>query len=153
MKIRLIWAGKTKNPNLASVCEDFANRSRHFLGLDIIEVKEPRLRDPKKRIETEGERILARIDGSDFVVGLDPEGPSYTSKGFARFIDRHMTHNPRDLVFVVGGPSGMSGAIKKRADALWSLSPLTYSHDLARAILLEQIYRALTIIRNTPYAR
>ena len=153
MKLRILWLGITKNSNLAAVCEDFAVRSNHFVGTKITELKELRVKDEKKRIELEGERLLSAIDNSDFVVALDPLGRAYTSVEFAGFLEKHMTENPRDLIFVVGGHAGLSDSVKKRANRLWSLSPLTYSHDLARTVLLEQIYRALTIIRHFPYAR
>ena len=153
MKLRILWLGKTGNSDLATVCEDFAARSNHFVGTEITELKELRIKEEQKRVELEGERLLSAIDNSAFVVALDPLGRAYTSGEFAGFLEKHMTENPRDLVFVVGGHAGLSDSVKKRANLLWSLSPLTYSHDLARTVLLEQIYRALTIIRNLPYAR
>ena len=75
------------------------------------------------------------------------------SEKFAGFLRKHINENPRDMVFIVGGHAGLSAPVRERANLLWSLSPLTYSHDLARAVLTEQIYRALTIINNHPYAR
>ena len=153
MKLRILWLGKTGNSDLATVCEDFAARSNHFVGTEITELKELRIKEEQKRVELEGERLLSAIDNSAFVVALDPLGRAYTSGEFAGFLEKHMTENPRDLVFVVGGHAGLSDSVKKRANLLWSLSALTYSHDLARTVLLEQIYRALTIIRNLPYAR
>lgn len=153
MKLRILWLGKTKNSDLATVCKDFAARSNHFISTEITELKELRVKEEKKRVELEGERLLSAIDSSAFVVALDPLGRAYTSDEFAGFLEKHMTENPRDLVFVVGGHAGLSDSVRKRANLLWSLSPLTYSHDLARTVLLEQIYRALTIIRNLPYAR
>ena len=153
MKLRILWLGKTRNSNLASVCKDFASRSGHFVGTEITELREPRVKAERKRVELEGERLLSAIDRSAFVVALDPLGHSYTSEEFAGFLEKQMTENPRDLIFVVGGHAGLADSCKKRANLLWSVSPLTYSHDLARAVLLEQIYRALTIIRNLPYAR
>ena len=153
MKLRILWLGKTGNSDLATVCEDFAARSNHFVGTEITELKELRIKEEQKKVELEGERLLSAIDNSAFVVALDPLGRAYTSGEFAGFLEKHMTENPRDLVFVVGGHAGLSDSVKKRANLLWSLSPLTYSHDLARTVLLEQIYRALTIIRNLPYAR
>ncbi len=153
MKLKVLWLGKTKNSRLASVCKEFAARSDHFVGTEITELKEPRVNDERKRIELEAERLLSAIDPSAFVVALDPLGRSLTSHAFARFLEKHMTENPRDLIFVVGGHAGLSDLVKQRANLCWSLSDLTYSHDLARAVLLEQIYRALTIIRNLPYAR
>jgi len=151
MKLRVVWIGKNKS--MADVCGDFGQRIRHFIPLDVIENKAPRDANEKKRIEAEGEKILASVGRTDFVVALDPAGQSYSSRTFSEFLDRHMSENPRDIVFVVGGFGGLSVGVKERADLLWSLSGLTFSHDLARAVLLEQVYRALSIINHHPYAR
>ncbi len=153
MKLKILWLGKTKNSDLASLCKEFATRSHHFVSTEIVELKQPHVKDEKKRVELEGERLLAALDDSYFVVALDPLGRTYTSEKFAGFLGKHINENPRDMVFIVGGHVGLSDAVRERANLLWSLSPLTYSHDLARAVLTEQIYRALTIIHNHPYAR
>lgn len=153
MKLRVIWTGKTRNPPLAALSDDYARRIRHLLPLDLVELKEPRTEHDAQRISEESARILARIDATDFVVALDDGGEPRTSEQMARLVEAHMTGGRRDLVFVVGGPAGMSEDLRQRADLRLSLSRLTFSHDLARTILLEQIYRALTIIRNLPYAR
>ena len=153
MKLRVVCIGKNKSKNLAEVCGDFAQRIRHVIPLDVIEIKDPRIANEKKRIEAEGEKIMTSVSRTDFVVALDPAGRSHSSKTFSEFLDRHMNQNPRDVVFVVGGYGGLSDEVKKRADLLWSLSELTFSHDLARAVLLEQLYRALSIIHHHPYAR
>ena len=153
MKLRVIWAGRTRNPNLAAVSDDYVGRIRRFVGLEVVELKEPRTADDRKRIAAEGERILARLGGSDYVVALDAGGQSRTSGEMARLVERYMKEGLRDLVFVVGGPAGLSPALRERSNLLLSLSRLTFSHDLARTVLLEQIYRALTIVRNLPYAR
>jgi len=135
MKLRVVWIGKTKDPSMAKLCSDYTARIRHFLPIEIAEVKQP------------------RFDPSDRLVALDPRGKSWTSEGFAKFLQQHMTSDPRRLTFIIGDYEGLSETMKKRADVLWSLSPLTFTHDLTRVLLLEQIYRALTIIKNLPYAR
>ena len=139
MKLRVIWVGKTKNPHVAELCEDYAERIKHFLPLEIADVKEAKL--------------IAALDASDRVVVLDPKGTPWTSDQFSKFIQKHMTSDPRRLTFVIGDYAGLPAGIKKRADVLWSLSPLTFTHDLTRVLLLEQIYRALSIIHNFPYAK
>ena len=93
------------------------------------------------------------LDASDRVVILDPKGKSWTSDQLAKFIQQHMTSDPRRLTFVIGDYAGLPADIKKRADVQWSLSSLTLTHELARVLLLEQLYRALSIIHNFPYAR
>jgi 23S rRNA (pseudouridine1915-N3)-methyltransferase len=139
MKLRVIWVGKTKNPHVAKLCADYAERIKHFLPLEIADVKEAKLN--------------AALDGSDRVVVLDPKGTPWTSDQFAKFIQKHMTSDPRRLTFVIGDYAGLPPNVKKRADVQWSLSPLTFTHDLTRVLLLEQIYRALSIIQNFPYAK
>jgi len=139
VKLRVVWVGKTKNPQLAELCGDYAARIKHFLPLEIAEVKEGKL--------------LASLDDSDRVVALDPKGKPWTSELFAKFIQQHMTSDPRRLTFVIGDYAGLPTEVKKRADAQWSLSPLTFTHDLTRVLLLEQIYRALSIIHNFPYSK
>jgi 23S rRNA (pseudouridine1915-N3)-methyltransferase len=139
MKLRVLWVGKTRNPPLAALCEDYAHRIRHFLPLEIAEVKET--------------RILATINDSDRVLVLDPAGKAWTSGQFAQFLQRHMSTDPRRLTFVVGDYGGLPPEVKKRADVVWSLSPLTFTHEIARVLLLEQVYRALSIIHNFPYSK
>jgi len=135
MKLRVVWIGKTKDPSMAKLCSDYTARIKHFLPIEIAEVKQP------------------KFDVSDRLVALDPRGKSWTSEGFAKFLQQHMTSDPRRLTFIIGDYEGLSETVKERADVLWSLSPLTFTHDLTRVLLLEQIYRALTIIKNLPYAR
>ena len=135
MKLRVAWIGKTKDPSMAKLCAEYAARIRHFLPLEIAEAKE------------------LTAETSDRVVALDPKGKSWTSEAFAKFLEQHMTSDSRRLVFMIGDHAGLPEGLKKQADVLWSLSPLTFTHDLTRVLLLEQIYRALTIIRGLPYAR
>ncbi len=139
MKLRIVWVGKTKNPQLAQLCDDYIGRIKHFLPLEIAQVKETNL--------------LASLDSSDRVVVLDPTGKTWTSDQFAKFIQQHMTSDSRRLSFIIGDYAGLPQDVKKRADVQWSLSPLTFTHDLTRVLLLEQIYRALSIIHNFPYSK
>lgn len=152
MKLRVAWVGKTKNPNLSELAGDYIARIQHFLGLEIVEVKEPK-GDPNKRIDSEGEKLLHKLDSLDRVVILDPKGRAYTSEQLAAFVRKHLAEDPRRLTFVIGGFSGLSETVKRRADAQLSLSPMTFTHDLTRVVLLEQIYRALSIIHNLPYSK
>lgn len=152
MKFRAVWIGKTKSTPLSEVSLDYISRIRHFLPLEITEVQEPK-GDGARRIEAEGEKLLAALTSSDRVIVLDPKGKAWSSGEFAKFAGKHMSEDPRNLTFVIGGYAGMSEAVKSRADLLWSLSPLTFTHDLSRVILLEQLYRALSIIHNLPYSK
>ena len=135
MKLRVVWIGKTKDPSMAKLCAEYATRIKHFLPLEIAELKQ------------------LKVDRSDRLVALDPKGKAWTSEGFAGFMQQHMTSDPRRLTFLIGDYEGLPESVKAQADVLWSLSPLTFTHDLTRVLLLEQIYRALTIINKLPYAR
>ena len=140
MKLRIVWVGKTRNPQIAKLCTEYISRIEHFLPLNIAEVKET-------------QKILAKLDDSDRVVALDPKGNTWTSEQLAQFVQGHMNSDARRLTFVIGDYDGLTEPVKRRADIHWSLSPLTLTHDLSRVVLLEQLYRALTIIRNLPYSR
>jgi 23S rRNA (pseudouridine1915-N3)-methyltransferase len=94
-----------------------------------------------------------KLDASDRIVALDPKGKAWTSEAFAKFIQQHMVSDSRRLTFVIGDYAGLPDSVKRQADVLWSLSPLTFTHDLTRVLLLEQIYRALAIINNIPYSK
>ena len=152
MKLRVLWIGKTKDGNLTRLIDDYAARIGRFLPLEIVEAKEPRVEEAK-RVAAEGEKILGSIDASDRVVILDPGGKRFSTDQFAQLVAKHMREDPRRLSFVIGGFSGLSEPLKKRADVVWSLSPLTFTHDLCRVLVLEQIYRALAIIHNHPYSK
>src|SRR3989442_1511559 len=106
MKLRVVWVGKTKDPQLAKLCADYIGRIQHFLPLEITDVKQAKL--------------LAALDGGDRVVVLDPKGKSWTSDQFAKFIQQHMTSDPRRLTFVIGDYGGLPPDVRKRADVQWS---------------------------------
>ena len=148
MKLRVLWVGKTKNPQIAKLCAEYASRIEHFLPLNIVEVKEP-----EGGMRAEAEKIESALGDSDRVVVLDPKGKVWTSEQLAKFIQQHMTSDSRRLTFVIGGYEGLADSVRSRADVQWSLSPLTFTHDLTRVLLLEQLYRALSIIHNLPYSR
>src|SRR5215470_11773333 len=99
MKLRIVWAGKTKNPHLAKLCDDYATRIKHFLPLEIAEVKE--------------QKIPSVLDAADRVVVLDPNGQTWTSEQFAKFIGKHMTSDPRKLTFIIGDYDGLPSDMKK----------------------------------------
>jgi len=152
MKLRVLWIGKTRDAHLNSLINDYIARIRRFLPIELAETKEARV-DESKRLRAEGEKLLSSIDSTDRVVLLDPAGKTWTSPQFAQFIGKHMREDARRLTFVIGGFSGVSDDVTRRADVRWSLTPLTFTHDLCRVLVLEQLYRALTIIHNHPYSK
>src|SRR5262245_49032274 len=120
MKLCVVWVGKTRNSQLAKLCEDYIGRIRHFLPLEIAEVREGKLG--------------SALEKSDRVILLDAKGKPWTSDQFADFVQKHMASDPRRLTFVIGDYDGVPADVKKRADVHWSLSPLTFTHDLARVL-------------------
>jgi len=153
MKLRVVWLGKTRNPNLAALARDFESRIGHSLPIEITELKDVKTGDGERRIEDEGVKLLGALDGSDRVILLDSNGRLWNSTQLAGFLGKHLSEDQRRLTFVIGGYGGTSEAVRKRADRLWSLSPLTFTHDMSRVIVLEQIYRALAILNNHPYSK
>ena len=152
MKITLLWVGKTRNAHLKSLIEDYLKRLQHFCELSLREVQPTRSEIAKGRLaELEGEKLLARVDASDYVVLLDATGKSFTTEMFATWLCRHRDQSTRNLVFVIGGHEGLSESVRRRADSCLSLSPLTFTHEMARCLLLEQIYRAFNVIQRFPY--
>jgi 23S rRNA (pseudouridine1915-N3)-methyltransferase len=153
MKVRVVWIGKTKDSNLGALVNDFLARIRRYLPIEVTELRDSKTTDDRRRQEEEGEKILATLDSSDRVVLLDVGGEMWSSKQFAAFLGKHLRGEPRRLTFVIGGYSGIAESVKNRADKVWSLSPMTFTHEMARVLTLEQIYRALATLNNHPYSK
>ncbi|MBV9215122.1 MAG: 23S rRNA (pseudouridine(1915)-N(3))-methyltransferase RlmH [Acidobacteria bacterium] len=146
MKLQLIWVGKTRNQNWLALQEEYAKRLRHFVSFDIVEV-----RDGDREIE--GKRILDKLNQSSFVCLLDAAGKAMDSPGFAGQFEKWQNAGMKEISFIIGGADGVSAEVRERADAVLSLSFLTFTHEMARVVMLEQIYRAYTIIKGYPYQK
>jgi 23S rRNA (pseudouridine1915-N3)-methyltransferase len=154
MRIRIFWEGKTKDANLRALVADYAKRIAQFTEIlieELPEARKARSRSAKKASPVET-RMLEKTAGSTRVF-LDPEGAEWTSKEFALWLGDQGVHGTREIVFVVGPADGLSPAFRGHANVLFSLSRMTLTHDWTRAMLLEQIYRAFTVLRGYPYAR
>lgn len=154
MNIELIVVGKTDSKEVDALVSMYSKRLSHYIRFGITYL--PDLRNTKNLSEAqqksgEGEMILAALQPSDCVVLLDEGGKEFRSVAFAEWIERKMASGLRRLVFIIGGPYGFSEAVYGRADAKISLSQMTFSHQIVRAIFAEQLYRAFTIIRHEPY--
>jgi len=145
MKIRILWPGKTKKNYYRSAIEDYAGRIRKFVPLEIIEVREQRLKDDQqaKRIRLEGKQLAVKRQSSTTVV-LDHSGKMLTSEEFSQWMEKVAG----DVDFILGGPAGIDTT---QVSLRLSFGRITLPHELARVVLLEQIYRALTIQRRYPY--
>jgi len=154
MKLRLICVGRLSAGYLRDGVADFSTRVQRYLPLEIVELKEEKsggkLRPEQIRTK-EGERILQRISPQDWVIALDEHGTLRDSVKLARVLERHMLDGTPSITAVIGGAYGLSREVLQRAELKLSLSPLTFTHQMARMIWLEQLYRSLTIIRKEPY--
>lgn len=153
MKTLLILIGKTTDKNIAAGIADYTERISHYMPFDIItipELKNTKSLTQEQQKEKEGELIMKQIQTSDTVVLLDEHGREYRSVEFAKWMQMKQQASRR-LILVIGGPYGFSEAVYKRADEKVSLSKMTFSHQMVRLILTEQIYRACTIIKGEPY--
>lgn len=151
MKLRLLCVGRMSESYLKEGVEDFTGRIGRYLPLSTVELKEEKGGDPRRLREREGERLLERIPPQSFVIVLDERGKTFSSEEVSGLLGRHMVQGTGEIVLVLGGPYGLDEAVRERGDLLLSLSPMTFTHQMARLILLEQIYRGLTILRNEPY--
>lgn len=154
MRLGLYCIGRISEPWLRAGIDDYAGRIRRYLPLAEQELKEEKGgRKPDVRLirEQEGQRLLARLPERSFVIVLDEAGRQMASEGLADLLGRHMLEGTGELAWVIGGAYGLSEDLKRRAAMLLSLSPLTLTHQMARLLLFEQIYRGLTILRNEPY--
>lgn len=154
MKISLLYIGKTDKAYLKEGIKIFSDRLVHYVPFSIVEI--PDIKNTKKMSEDqqkqkEGELILQKIAANDELLLLDDKGKHRSSMDFSNFINNKMIMGGRNIVFVIGGPYGFSDAVYQRANGKISLSKMTFSHQMVRLIFLEQLYRAMTIIRGEPY--
>lgn len=154
MKIALIAVGKTSTPYIREGIEAFIARINRYVGFEtevIPDLKTTRGLTPDEQKRREGELILKAMKPGDRVVLLDERGRTLTSVKFAAEIERNMSAGLKRLVYVVGGPYGFSEAVYQRADAMMQLSAMTFTHEMVRLFFVEQVYRAMTILRGEPY--
>lgn len=155
MKLKILWPGHTKNQDIKKIQLDFLKRINHMIKCELIETKEARGIDEKneekiKKIEAEG---LEKHFGNDYIICLSDRGKEMNSVDFARFLEKLTFQAARTVTFVMGGFLGLEKGVVKRADYLLSLSQMTFSHELSRLVLLEQIYRSLTLLKGKHYAK
>jgi len=154
MKINLLTVGKTTDQQMIKLQDEYQNRLKFYIPFEstvIPELKNTKKLSAAEQREKEADLILKQIENSDDVILLDDKGKQYTSIGFSEFLQKKMNAGNKRTVFVVGGPYGFSQRVYDRANGLLSLSTMTFSHQMVRLIFLEQLYRAMTIIKGEPY--
>lgn len=153
MKVRLLVIGTRPDDWVRDAVELYLSRMPAHLKPELVEIPLS-LRssggDPAVAKTKEGQRILHRLKPGDFVVTLDERGRGWSSVELAREVERWQNHHPV-VTLVIGGPEGLAEEVSKRANQTWSLSALTFPHGLARVIVIEQLYRAWTILQGHPY--
>ena len=154
MKVNLLLVGKTVNKHFVELIEDYASRVKHYIGFEINII--PELKNTKnlsidQQKQQEGELIQRQLLPSDSVVLLDEHGKELGSVDFSKYLEQKMQTTNKRLVFVVGGPYGFSPDVYNRANDKLSLSRMTFSHQMVRLIFVEQLYRAMTIMRGEQY--
>ena len=154
MKVALILVGKTVNKHFVELIDEYAGRVKHYIGFDIITI--PELKNTKslsvdQQKQQEGELILKQLQAGDHVVLLDEHGKEFRSVEFSSYMEQKMQTVNKRLVFVIGGPYGFSPDVYGKANEKISLSKMTFSHQMVRLIFVEQLYRAMTIMRGEPY--
>ena len=150
MKFRFVWVGKTRNKNYLALQDEYLQRLSHFVKCETVEIRDSAHHDGK---ETEGKLILEKLNQTPFVCLLDVTGRKISSPELAKEIEKWQNAGTKEISFVIGGADGVSTEVAQRADLVLSLSFLTFTHEMARVVMLEQLYRAHTIIKGFPYQK
>ena len=153
MKMKCIGIGKTVGAYALEKVQIYVKRIQHFIPFEWVELKEFKhhKNNSKTTLQAEEELILKYVSDRDALILFDEKGKQMNSKVFAQFIDKHSMIHGGNLVFCLGGAYGFSDSLRKRANGMVSLSPMTFPHQLARVVALEQLYRACTINNHHPY--
>jgi 23S rRNA (pseudouridine1915-N3)-methyltransferase len=154
MIIKLIAIGKTDHKAIISLIEEYSKRLNFYLRFEfevIPDLKNSKSLSEVLQKEKEGELILKNIGTSDELILLDERGKSYSSMEFSDYLQKKMNSGLKQLIFVIGGPYGFSDEVYARANGKLSISKMTFSHQMIRPFFIEQLYRAMTILRNEPY--
>jgi 23S rRNA (pseudouridine1915-N3)-methyltransferase len=154
MQLRIISVGKTDSKAIQQLTEDYQYRLKHYIKCEWVVI--PDIKNSKnltfaQQKQKEGQEILSKIQASDVIVLLDEKGKQYSSVQFADWLQKKMNQGIKQLVLVIGGPYGFSEEVYERANQKISLSAMTFSHQMVRLFLTEQLYRAMTILRNENY--
>ena len=154
MKIVLLFVGKTDAGIWNAALDEYSSRLKHYIpfGIEVIpDIKNVKNMTEQQQKEQEGLSIIKSLQVGDYCVLLDERGKEYSSKQFASYIDKKMQTVPKRIVFVIGGPYGFSDDVYSKATERISLSKMTFSHQMIRPVFVEQLYRAMTILRGEPY--
>jgi len=150
MKFRFVWIGKTRDAHIRALVDEYLKRLSRFVKYEITELRESAAHEGNRE---EGKRILAALREDAFVILLDVAGREWSSRELSAEIERWQQQSHKEIAFIIGGQNGVSEDVAGRANYRWSLSRLTLTHEMARVVLTEQLYRAYTIIHGLPYQK
>ena len=154
MTIKLLVIGKTDNKQLQQLIDDYTKRLGFYVGFDleiIPDLKKVKNLSEDQQKQKEGELILNKLKPTDVLILLDENGKQFDSVGFSDYLQKHMNSGAKQIFFVIGGPYGFSPEVYAKAQGKISLSKMTFSHQMVRLFVIEQLYRGFTILRNEPY--
>lgn len=154
MKIKIIALGKIKEKFLKDGIDEFMKRLRPYIPVEIIELQPVEIKDGNlvsKALDEEAEKILAQVKKESYIITLEINGKQLSSEDFAEKIDEISKSGVSELIFIIGSSCGLSQEVSKRADYKLSISKMTFLHQFARLLLVEQIYRAFKILKNETY--
>jgi 23S rRNA (pseudouridine1915-N3)-methyltransferase len=153
MRLRVVWTGKTRDAHLRALTDEYLKRISHFVRCEVTELRESSGSGKKVGIARDSQRISDGLREGAVSVLLDPQGAEWSSEQLAQEIQRWQDTGTKEVTFIVGGPNGVAPELSGRVSKHWSLSRLTLTHEMARVVLLEQLYRAYTIIHGLPYQK
>ncbi|MDD4352101.1 MAG: 23S rRNA (pseudouridine(1915)-N(3))-methyltransferase RlmH [Candidatus Gracilibacteria bacterium] len=151
LKITILQIGKTKTSYLTEGEEEFKKRLQAFCQLEVKVLKDVKSKSPPEQIEATGSAILENLPGNSYLIVLDERGQEFTSQVFAQKLNSLGSQGHSHLTFVIGGPYGLDQRVKAKANLLLACSKFTFTHEMVRMILLEQLYRAFTISTGKKY--
>lgn len=156
MQIKFIWIGKTKNSSIRSLVSDYLERIRHMNSCEVAEARDLSKRKHLRGAElakAESDELLKHVPKGSRLIALDEKGTQFTSRDFARWLESEQNSGTRTIAFLIGGPEGFSQSITRRVHLVLSMGKMTWTHEMCRALLLEQVYRAICIQHKIPYHR
>ena len=154
MTIKLLAIGKTDNKQLKQLIDDYKKRLEFYIKFNfeiIPDIKNSKHLSKVQQKQKEGELILNKLNPADVLILLDENGKQLDSIAFSNYLQKHMNSGIKQLVFVIGGPYGFSQEVYNKAQGMLSLSKMTFSHQMVRLFIIEQLYRGFTILKNEPY--
>jgi 23S rRNA (pseudouridine1915-N3)-methyltransferase len=152
MRIRFIWPGKTKDEHLRALVAEYLKRLTRFVRCEVIETREGKASDSSS-VKKESQGILDAIPTGSLTVLLDLSGRQWSSTELAEEVRRWENDSIKEVAIVIGGVEGVSAELSARAQKRWRLTRLTLTHEMARVVTVEQLYRAYTINRGLPYQK